>query len=357
MKRTFICLIITILAANAIAQNKATVIAYNAAPGQFVNVMPKFTEGADSVAMARIADGSTAISLGAYGGHIILRFEEPVANVKGEYDLYIKGNAHSNGAEPGIVMVSADANGNGLPDDEWYELAGSEYDNSIKNYSITYYRPTDDTPEQEHIRWKDNRGESGFISRNSYHKQPYYPQWATADSLTFSGTLLPDNAESVGATYVLKSFDWGYADNHANTNREKCSFKIEWAVDNNGENAEIEQIDFVKIYTGINKVNGWVGECSTEFTGIEDLHSTPTQISEKKQEYGLQVSQFGNTVLFISDKQVDATIFNIAGNRIERHKFDAGENTLNLNHLPIGVYIIKTIYKDSVSIHKIMITR
>ena len=40
-------------------------------------------------------------------------------------------------------MVSVDVNGNGLPDDEWYELAGSEYQkpSTIKNYEITYYRP------------------------------------------------------------------------------------------------------------------------------------------------------------------------------------------------------------------------
>lgn len=42
-----------------------------------------------------------------------------------------------------IVMVSYDTNMNGKPDDEWYELAGSEYykPTTIHNYSITYTRP------------------------------------------------------------------------------------------------------------------------------------------------------------------------------------------------------------------------
>ena len=66
-------------------------------------------------------------------------------------------------------------NGNGLPDDEWYELAGSEYgkDTETRNYEITYYRPQ---PANGDIRWTDNQGGEGFVYRNSYHQQDsYYP--------------------------------------------------------------------------------------------------------------------------------------------------------------------------------------
>ena len=38
----------------------------------------------------------------------------------------IQGNAFDSSNEPGIVWVMQDVNGNGLPDDEWYELRGSE---------------------------------------------------------------------------------------------------------------------------------------------------------------------------------------------------------------------------------------
>lgn len=36
-----------------------------------------------------------------------------------------------------------DINGNGLPDDEWYELKGSEAgkEETIQNFEVTYYRP------------------------------------------------------------------------------------------------------------------------------------------------------------------------------------------------------------------------
>ncbi len=41
-------------------------------------------------------------------------------------------------------MVAYDKNKNGKPDDdEWYEIAGSEYfkNETLKNYNITYFKP------------------------------------------------------------------------------------------------------------------------------------------------------------------------------------------------------------------------
>ena len=72
-------------------------------------------------------------------------------------------------------MVAYDKNKNGKPDDdEWYELAGSEYnkDATTRNYEITYYRPDenkepvvdDNDPhisDQEYIRWTDNQNNNG----------------------------------------------------------------------------------------------------------------------------------------------------------------------------------------------------
>lgn len=43
------------------------------------------------------------------------------------YDFAIEGNAFDGSSEPGIVWVMQDVNGNGLPDDTWYQLKGSEY--------------------------------------------------------------------------------------------------------------------------------------------------------------------------------------------------------------------------------------
>ena len=71
------------------------------------------------------------VSLGGWGGYITFGFDHPVENKDG-YDLQILGNAfymsgstEYGSSEPGIVLVSRDENGNGLPDDKWFELKGS----------------------------------------------------------------------------------------------------------------------------------------------------------------------------------------------------------------------------------------
>ena len=223
----------------------------------------------------------SVISLGGFGGTITVGFHQSICNSKGEYDFRILGNASYNqntgtgalggSAEPGIVLVSKDENGNGLPDDEWYELAGSEYgkDTETRNYEITYYRPQ---PASGDVRWTDNQGGEGFVYRNSYHQQDsYYPNWIEEDEITFRGTRLKDNAINEGGTWVGYCYPWGYADNHP-YNSEFCQFKIDWAVDKKGIPVILDKIDFIKIYTAINQNTGWTGEISTEVMTVEDLH-------------------------------------------------------------------------------------
>ena len=129
---------------------------YRPAPGQFINTTTSaYKEGFtyDDIleeATRRIQQKSL-LTLGGFGGYIVLGFPHPIPNVTGEYDFKIKGNAYYNSktgtgalggsAEPGIVFVSKDVNGNGKPDDEWYELKGSEYgkDTETRGYEITYY--------------------------------------------------------------------------------------------------------------------------------------------------------------------------------------------------------------------------
>lgn len=280
----------------------ASVYEYCPAPGQFVNTMPIYEPGADTETMRQKAEDDLVndimITLGAYGGYVTFAFDHTVVNVPGEKDFYIKGNSfysdipgyaeqRGGNCEPGIVMVAFDSNMNGRPDDdEWYELAGSEYANSatLKDYGITYSRPVphDEAPDASgtltdtlYIPWKDNRGNSGHIYKNMYHTQSYYPEWTDADELTFSGTRLPDNGKDVsgwGSYYVLYSYPWGYADNHPNDSVALNSFDIGWAVDRQGNRVSLPGADFIRVYTGVNQYCGWVGETSTEISRAQDLH-------------------------------------------------------------------------------------
>ena len=259
---------------------------YRPAPGQFINTTTSaykkgFTYDDILEEATRRIQQKSLLTLGGFGGYIVLGFPQSIPNVTGEYDFKIKGNAYYNSktgtgalggsAEPGIVFVSKDVNGNGKPDDEWYELKGSEYgkDTETRGYEITYHRPN---PANLKVFWKDNQGNEGYIFRNSFHNQEsYYPLWIESDEITFQGTRLKDNAVLENGLWVGYCYPWGYADNHPNS-KEGSNFKIDWAVDSNGSPVDLDQIDFVKIMTAVNQDAGQMGEISTEVTTIENLH-------------------------------------------------------------------------------------
>ena len=277
---------------------------YLPAPGQFVNTMPEYEAGNTAENMRKKAEENISgtndvmVSLGAYGGYITFGFDHTVINVEGEKDFRILANAFysdlpeykekkGGSCEPGIVMVSFDTNQNGIPDDEWYELAGSEYykPETIKGYEITYGKPDpnkEPVPDMNqqisdltYIPWKDNQGETGYVAKNIYHTQHYYPGWISDDELRFQGTKLKGNGideSGVGSYYVLYSYPWGYVDNHPNEYKDLNSFDIGWAIDKSGNKVHLQGIDFIKVYTAVNQYCGWIGETSTEIIRAQDLH-------------------------------------------------------------------------------------
>ncbi len=280
----------------------ARVYEYRPAPGQFVNTMPIYERGDTEETMRQKAEDDLSndvmITLGSYGGYVTFGFDHTVINVPGQKDFYIKGNAFysdvplyhdrkGGSSEPGIVMVAFDRNCNGRPDeDEWYELAGSEYykPGTTRNYEITYSRPDSHTPVMDdlgiltdtiYIPWRDNQGGRGYVAKNMYHSQSYYPEWLSEDEMTFRGTLLPGNGideSHQGTYYVLYSYPWGYVDNHPNDYTDLCSFDISWAVDGQGRPVHLPGVDFIRVYTGVRQYCGWLGETSTEVARAQDLH-------------------------------------------------------------------------------------
>ena len=251
---------------------------YTPAPGQFINDGVTLTtqEEACSYAFERLSQGQF-VSLGAFGGYFTAGFDHSVeSSTDGGFDLQITGNAHSSSSEPGIIWVSQDENGNGLPDDTWYELRGSEYGKpeTWQDYAVTYYRPSSNGTS---IEWTDNRGSSGIVDYiPAYHSQEtYFPLWITADSYTLRGTRLEDrlvDENGNGSLWIGHPFDWGYADNWSGTDPDIDKFRISDAVRWDGEPADLTYIDFVKIQCGVQAKGGWTGEQSTELTLIRDLH-------------------------------------------------------------------------------------
>ncbi|CEJ68373.1 hypothetical protein BN1195_00657 [Chryseobacterium oranimense G311] len=279
----------------------SSVFDFRPATGQFINEIPEYVNGnteADMIKKAKeslVGENSTMITLGGFGGYVTFGFDHTIPNLEGR-DFKILGNAfwgnsanttRSGSCEPGIIMVGYDRNKNGKPDeDEWYEIAGSEYfkNSTTKNYTITYFKPNENKSpvpgsefwqtDVEYIKWQDNFGNSGFKTKNTFHTQSYYPLWLSGASYSLTGTRLKDNfydQSGTGAYWVGTSYDYGYADNAPN-NDEASNIDISWAVDRNGNYVKLPGIDFIKVYTGINQEAGWLGEVSTEVAGAYDLH-------------------------------------------------------------------------------------
>ena len=256
---------------------------YMPAPGQYINEDKSGFDGVTTAEQAlayaerRLTEGKY-LSLGGWGGYVVVGFDHSVEN-SGDYDFSIAGNMFDGSSEAGIVWVMQDTNGNNLPDDEWYELKGSEWGsaNHSQHYAVTYYRPA---AAGMNVQWADNRDTQGRITRNATHTHDYYyPAWIDAVNYTLCGSVLAHNTTlDASGRYVNNPYAWGYADNRGSdadssaSNGEfmKCYFKISNAVNRDGSPADLQYIDFVKVQSAINHVAGGLGEISTEVMGFED---------------------------------------------------------------------------------------
>lgn len=366
IKITFATLMVAVsaLQIGAVSPYINKVYEYRPAPGQFVNVYPEYESGDDAAAMAEKAGEQLCgdknpgmISLGGYGGYVIFGFDHSIVNVAGEYDFKVYGNVLSGGgsSEPGIVMVSKDENGDGVPNDTWYELAGSEYNSSStkKNYEITYYKPDENKTatgsgvisDSTYIRWTTNyRDEaSGYVMKNIYHSQSYYPLWLSDTQLEFSGTRIANNATLSGGNYYLNSYDWGYVDNIYNENEP--GLKIDWAVDADGNSVTLSSIDFVKVYTAVNQYCGWIGETSTEVCGAEDLHPDASSVSDVAiDENAVKLISRNGELTVISNKTFNAQIYSMSGGLVSEIDVVEGSNAVDISDINSGVYLLKTPY-------------
>ena len=264
---------------------------YTPAPGQYIHDPVIFTsdvttpEGAVAWAESRL-EKELYVSLGSFGGYIVVGFDHSIPNSGGGYDFAIQGNAFEstagNSNEPGIVWVMQDVNGNGLPDDEWYELRGSEtgLPETRQHHAVTYYRPA----ARMRTPWTAADGSKGAVDYlPSQHAQPYYyPQWVAATSYTLCGTLLDakNHQDPASGLWDNRPYGWGYADNGGEDllcrndddgSGQTNGFKISHAMLPDGTPVELQYIDFVKVQCGVLAQSGWLGEISTEVCSFEDL--------------------------------------------------------------------------------------
>jgi len=225
-------------------------------------------------------DNKNFLYLGGFGGYVVAGFDHNVVNTEGfDFEVIaLKGAS----PEPGIVYVMSDTNGDGLPNETWYELKGNQFANSKRNYWVRYYKAVSDST---NIKWKDSEGNKGELKSgfgSNYTSTWWWPA-TSADSITLQGTRLPnsfDDRSSNGTQYWIvppERFTWGYAKNLYGTDYDSDlganKFDISNAVDSTGNNVNLPNIRFIKIQTAVFQQAGWLNEVSTEIRGAKDLRN------------------------------------------------------------------------------------
>ncbi len=307
------------------------IYAFLPAPGQYVNEGLTsggwgsiYTTGQTAVKSLVNNKVSTGVSLGFFGGYVVLDYGTPAKDASGNVtggiyndstnpygvDFILYGNAFSGNSEPGCVQVSKD----GV---NWYDIAGSKYYDSdtVKNYYLTYTNPTPaDDGDYSYGRTQTTYtggvpytgSSSGTVTYNSYHNHSWFPLYCNyftpviqslgaldktsvlpfadytrdttnGSALTMRGVMIGDATNTQTGNYTF-----GYCDVHANGSATSTAYNpytatasttggdpidISWAVNSSGEPVFLDSIRFIRIYTGARYMNGAFGEMSTEVCG------------------------------------------------------------------------------------------
>lgn len=291
------------------------VVSYDPAPGQFVNHDqfndPDRALGAPVGGGTNIADQSSIVSLGAFGGSITLGFDQTVTddllNPFG-MDAIVFSNAFFSGSNPNdhwaecaTIEISYDTNQNGLADDAWYLIPGSHIlspqDQWMSatwddNVSDDTYPPMNETwlPPGSFGTWSTNAYElpsklfASLIVRNPSEDEMVEGIFGYAE---YSPTLLlgdldadnivDDPQMSVGDFYTTPDdpFEIGMSPGSGGGD----AFDIVWAIDPlTGEAANLTGFDFIRLTTAVfvdlNLV-GPVGEKSAEIDAVADVAIDP----------------------------------------------------------------------------------
>ena len=215
--------------------------------------------------------GNTSlVCLGVQGGSIVLKFDTPVTddprNPMG-LDCIVYSNAfflsHDPGTkwqEPALIEISQDVNGNGLPDDPWYLIPGSKdcrYD-PAPDHTEPPGDMNDDDP--ANILAGNVENPNRLLDADPENDDEEY-FWGYAELTPtlkkyLDNYVRPDDPYTVG---VISRSGGGDA------------FDIEWAVDQAGNPAGLEQFDFIRLRAFIYRQFDSFGYATPEVDAVADV--------------------------------------------------------------------------------------
>ena len=291
----------------------ARVIDYSPAPGQFVNDAayndPARALGPPAGAGVINGNNTGTVCLGGFGGSITLAFDRPVLDDPRNpfgMDAIVFGNAFRPGgdldrkwAEPAIIEISRDDNGNGLADDPWYIIPGSHSPTPPAVPATGFVTRTwdDDVMDATHPPAQANwipAGRTGTWTTTTLLLpgdvfgvavvvNPNGPGASTEGVFGYadvSPVLLlgdvdgddivdePDIDAAVFYTTPDDPFTVGITPGSGGGD----AFDIAWAVDaQTGLPAGLDRFDFIRLTTAVDAVLGPLGERSAEIDAVADV--------------------------------------------------------------------------------------
>ena len=220
--------------------------------------LPERALGAPSGGTLSMPNNSSVTSLGTAGSYIVLKFGTPVTDdPRNPFGLdcivygnafYVGGNPLRRFAEPGLIEISADANGNGLADDPWYIIPGSRH-----------------------------------------FTQSVLPSGVAQPTPPLAGNIVNPNSTDSDAGNNSEEYDWGYADctptqkpyldNYVRPDDPLTvglsprsgggdAFDIKWALNTP---SGFDHFDFIRIWSFVNGSASGAGPISTEVDAVADV--------------------------------------------------------------------------------------
>ncbi len=203
-------------------------------------------------------NNASITSIGTAGSYIVLGFDTPVTDDPGNplgLDFIVFGNAFYVGgnplrrfAEPGLIEISADANGNGIPDDPWYVLPGSR---QIGQSALPAGIPQPAPPLAGNIVNPNSTDSSSANDNEEYDWG--YSDCTPAQQPYLDNYVRPDDPRHVGLSPRSGGGD---------------AFDIRWALD---APPGFDHFDFLRVWSFVNGGGGEIGPVSTEVDAVSDI--------------------------------------------------------------------------------------
>ena len=290
------------------------------APGGYIN-LPDFADSSKAIGSPNgggtlTANNDVIVTLGGFGGRIVLAFENDVLNDPANFmglDAIVFGNAmynyadpHLRWAEPGTIEIMPEIDGDGIPrscpQEKWYLIPGSDNLDNTTYQSKLWQSDFEAYPKNPEIYsgWPESYETTGFSLYWQYYNDgatrfvvnPYYLDeddendnldgvWGYADC---SPTLRLGDRDGDNLTDSVVDFPqmdpklfYSMPDNPFEVGITKGScggdaFDISWAIDPvTSELAGLESFRYIRITTATECDLGQYGEVSTEVDAVADV--------------------------------------------------------------------------------------